>query len=58
MTDGNVNSMILTITIQVTINIKKKPGKDGFVLIIAFQSIPKFSEISKKKLSLNFCSIK
>ena len=33
----------------------KKPDKDAFAFTVAFQSIPKFSGISKKKLSLKFC---
>ena len=36
----------------------KKPDKDTFVFTVAFRSIPKFLEISKKKLSLKFCSSK
>ena len=48
MMDGYVNSMILTIAIQMTIN----SSKERFVFTEAFQSAPKFSGISKKKLSL------
>ena len=33
----------------------KKPDKDAFVFTVAFQSIPKFFGISRKKLSLKFC---
>ena len=57
MTDGNVNFIILTISVQMTINISKNL-KDAFVFTVAFQSIPKFSGISKKKPSLKFCSSK
>ena len=53
---GNVNSMILTIAIQVTINISKNLTRTRLVFTVDFQSIPKFSGISKKKLSLKFCS--
>ena len=53
MTDGNINFIILTISVQMTINISKNL-KDAFVFTVAFQSIPKFSGISKKKLSLKF----
>ena len=55
MTDGNVNSMILKIAMQVDHKYLKKLGKDAFVFTETFQSIPKFLGISKKKLSLKFC---
>ena len=53
MMDGYVNSMILTIAIQMTIN----SSKERFVFTVAFQSAPKFSGISKKSFPCNLALV-
>ena len=59
LNDGqDANSMIFNNPYTSDHQYFKKPDKDAFFFKVAFQSIPNFSGIYKKKLFLKFCSNK